>query len=200
MTKLSEKREFALFRKPPLLLTESRSEFDDFQASFQQAIMPRGAIEHIYFDDIVASTWEILRFRRSKTAIINSAFQKALLSLLEPHFEDDYLGTASKDLAERWFVDSAARKKVAQLLGRFELDEFAIEAEAIRISLPDLEGIDRLLATAEARRNRAFRNIEDCRASFARTARNASDRVLEANDGVTTLDHEPQLLDNPLQP
>jgi hypothetical protein len=48
-----------------------------------------------------------------------------------------------------------------------KLDEAAIEAEAIRNSLADPEGIDRMLAVAGSRRSRAFRNIEDCRANCA---------------------------------
>ena len=59
--------------------------------------------------------------------------------------------------------------------------------EAIRISSESLEGIDRMLAAAESRRSRAFRNIEDCRASFAKTIRNASDSALQESGEPPTL-------------
>ena len=96
----------------------------------------------------------------------------------------------AKDLSERWFNDPAARTEVIEVLGEFKLDESAIEAEAIRISSASLEGIDRMLAAAESRRSRAFRNIEDCRASFAKTIRTVSDRALQ--EGTEPLTLQPQ--------
>ena len=42
-------------------------------------------------------------------------------------------------LALGWFTDDETKKKVSEILVRFGLDEFDIEAEAIRQSLPDLE-------------------------------------------------------------
>ena len=105
------------------------------------------------------------------------AFKKALRALLETLLNYNY--SRAEDLAKRWFNDPAARTEVVEILGKFKLDESAIEAEAIRISSASLEGIDRMLAAAELRRSRAFRNIEDCRASFAKTIRTVSDRALQ---------------------
>ena len=145
----------------------------------------RAIVEQIYFDDIVASVWEIRRLRRCKTAIMNIAFKEALRALLEPQL--DYDDDRVNDLAERWFNDPAARAEVVEVLGELKLDESAIEAEAIRISSASLEGIDRMLAAAESRRTRAFRNIEDCRVSFAKTIRTVSDRALQESNEPLTL-------------
>ena len=180
-----QKHSNTLRSKPPLLLTESQSEFDDLAARFRKEILPRGIVEQIYFDDIIASVWEILRLRRCKTVIVNIAFKQALHALLDAQLGYDYF--RAKDLAERWFNDPAARTEVVEVLGEFKLDESAIEAEAIRISSASLEGIDRMLAAAESRRSRAFRNIEDCRASFAKTIRTVSDRALQESTEPLTL-------------
>jgi hypothetical protein len=59
-----QKHSHSFRSKPPLLLTESQSEFDDLEARFRKEILPRGIVEQIYFDDIIASVWEILRLRR----------------------------------------------------------------------------------------------------------------------------------------
>ena len=115
-----QKHSHSLRSKPPLLLTESQSEFDDLEARFRKEILPRGIVEQIYFDDIIASVWEILRLRRCKTVIVNIAFKKALRALLEPQL--DYIDRA-KDLAERWFNDRAARTEVVEVLGELKLDE-----------------------------------------------------------------------------
>jgi len=145
----------------------------------------RGTIKQIYFEDIIASVWEILRLRRCKTAIVNIAFKQAVRALLYTQLDYDY--AQSNDLVERWFNDPAARTEVVEILGELKLDESAIEAEAIRISSASLEGIDRMLAAAESRRSRAFRNIEDCRASFAKTIRTVSDRALQESPEPLTL-------------
>src|SRR5262249_23526327 len=54
------------------------------------------------------------------------------------------------------FTDKEAKNQVSELLGRFDLDESAIEAEAIRRSSADLELLDRMLASLETRRNKAL--------------------------------------------
>jgi len=171
--------------RSPLLLTESQSEFDDLEARFRKEILPRGIVEQIYFEDIIASVWEILRLRRCKTAIVNIAFKQAVRALLYTQLDYDY--NQAEDLAERWLNDPAARTEVVEVLGELKLDESAIEAEAIRISSASLEDIDRMLAAAESRRSRAFRNIEDCRASFAKTIRTVSDRALQESTEPLTL-------------
>jgi hypothetical protein len=84
-----QKHSHTLRSKPPLLLTESQSEFDDLAASFRNEILPRGTIEQIYFDDIIESVWEILRLRRCKTAIVNIAFKQAVRALLNTQLEYD---------------------------------------------------------------------------------------------------------------
>ena len=134
-----QKHSHSFRSKPPLLLTESQSDFDDLEASFRKEIVPRGIVEQTYFEDIIASVWEILRLRRCKTAIVNIAFKRALRALLGTQLDYDY--DQAKDLSERWFNDPAARTEVGEILGELKLDESAIEAEAIRISSSSLEGM-----------------------------------------------------------
>src|SRR5436853_5316923 len=77
------RNELALLPKLPLLITESADEFDALRDAFKQEIKPRGIIEHMYVHDICAIVWEILRLRRCKVIIINSAFRNALQNLLK---------------------------------------------------------------------------------------------------------------------
>src|SRR5881396_2016157 len=76
------RNETALLPKLPLLITESADEFDALRDAFEREIKPRGIIEHMYVHDISAIVWEILRLRRCKVVIINSAFRSALEGLL----------------------------------------------------------------------------------------------------------------------
>lgn len=83
------------------------------------------------------------------------------------------------DLAVKWFIDKAAKQQVADLLALRGLDESAIEAQVLRLMHWQLELIDRLLASAEARRIKALRSIAEYRVSFAKRLRDGSDRVIE---------------------
>lgn len=168
----------SMLSQPALLLTESKEDYQVLQKNLEREIMPRNFIEIMYVGDIVALTWEILRLRRCKAGIINAAFRVALQNLLEPHFgifEPD----GASVLADSWFTDSDSQKKVAEILRKVKLDEFAVEAEAVRLSSTDLELIDRMMSAYESRRNKALRNIEDYRVGFAQQVRDSSDRVLK---------------------
>ena len=65
------------------------------------------------------------------------------------------------------------------MLREFQLDELAIEAEAMRSVAADLEQLDRLLASLESRRNKALRCIADYRSDLAQRLRKSGDRIIE---------------------
>jgi hypothetical protein len=204
MSRRSGGNELALLAKPSLLITESADEFDALHKALEQDIKPRGVIEHIFVADISSIIWEILRLRRCQAAIINAAFCTALEQLLErllrSQSEDLTRDEAkalrrvwrpyedAKALAPAWFTDREARKEVAQILGQFQLDESAIEAEAIRTVSADLEQLDRMLTSLESRRNKALRCIGEYRDSLARQLRESADRIIAGKD-VLRLEH-----------
>jgi len=176
--------QLALLPASPLLITESLDQFDQVRDAFDQELRPRGIIEQMYVADIAYLTWEILRLRRCKAGIINSAFRAALEKLLQELLRKPSQPTAFVEvdagiLAQAWFSDPAAKERVLELLSEFQLDESVIEAEAVRGSGDDLEQLDRLLASLELRRNKASRYITDYRGGFARQVRESSDRLIE---------------------
>jgi hypothetical protein len=177
-----------LISKPALTITESADDYDSLAKSFEQEIKPRGFIEQLYVAEISAIVWETLRLRRSKMATINAAFRGALNNLLVQFLKNpDEMAPPyreAKVLAFEWFTDPNAKQQVAEILKRFHLDETAIEAEAIRSVATDLELLDRMLTSLEARRNRALRSILDYRANFAEKVREVSDRTINAEPVV----------------
>jgi hypothetical protein len=82
-------------------------------------------------------------------------------------------------LAREWFSDPDIKKKVAGALREIELDEAAVEAEAIRKSAADLERIDRLLASSEVRRDRALLCVARYRGDLGALMRETSNRMIE---------------------
>src|SRR5262249_25268560 len=184
--------ELTLLPKLPLLITEPADEFDALRDAFEQEIKPQGIIEQMYVHDISSIVWEILRLRRCKAVIINAAFRRALQSLLKQllrqpgQYEYDVQDEAEA-LAHAWFTDQEAKKQVSEILARFDLDESAIEAEAIRSSSSDLELLDRMLTSLESRRNKALGCVAAFRASLAQQLRESADRIID-DKGVLRLE------------
>ena len=178
-----------LLPKVSLLITESADEFDALRDAFEREIKPRGIIEQMYVHDISSIVWEILRLRRCKVVIINSAFRSALQNLLKQllrqpgqYDHDTQLRKQAEALAQAWFTDQEAKKQVSEILSQFELDESAIEAEAIRKSSSDLELLDRMLTSLESRRNKALGCVAEYRASLAQQLRDSADRIIDGKD------------------
>src|SRR6516165_6700498 len=185
------RNELALLPKLPLLITESADEFDALRDAFEREIKPRGIIERMYVHDICSIVWEILRLRRCKVIIINSAFRSALENLLvqlrQPGQQDFQARDPARELAQAWLTDKEAKNQVSELLSRFDLDESAIEAEAIRKSSSDLELLDRMLTSLESRRNKALGCVAEYRASLAHQLRESADRIIDGK-GVLRLE------------
>jgi len=176
-----------LLPKPPLLITESASEFDALRDALEREIKPHGIIEEIYVADISCLVFEILRLRRCKAIIVNSNFRAALEHLLvqflkEPGQYSYEVEPHAKDLAQRWFADADARKEVSEILNRFHLDESAIEAEAIRQSSSDVDSLDRMLNSLESRRDKSLRYVAEYRETFGRQLRESTDRIIEGKE------------------
>jgi hypothetical protein len=191
---MRRRNELTLLPKLPLLITESADEFDALRDAFEQEIKPRGIIEQMYVHDICSIVWEILRLRRCKVVIINSAFRGALEDLLERLLRepgqlsyDGRLRIKAQALAHLWFVDKEAKKEVSEILSEFGLDESAIEAEAIRKSSSHLELLDRMLTSLESRRDKALGCVAQYRASLAHQLRESADRIIDGN-GVLRLE------------
>jgi hypothetical protein len=177
---------------PPVLQSESASEQAEICRALEQDIRrPIGIIEKMHVADVAAITFEILRLRRSQTGIINTSFRTALESLIAelqrrprnvPYQDGRYgpPGEPARALALKWFTDKQGKKQVLELLSQFGLDESAIEAEAIRSCLTDLERIEGLLASLELRRTRALWFVAQYRENLARQLKESSDRIIEA--------------------
>jgi hypothetical protein len=191
---MRRRNELTLLPKLPLLITEAADEFDALQDAFEREIKPRGIIEQMYVHDICSIVWEILRLRRCKVVIINSAFRSALEDLLErllrepgQYSYDGRLRIKAQALAHLWFIDKEAKKEVSEILSEFGLDESAIEVEAIRKSSSHLELLDRMLTSLESRRNKALGCVAEYRASLAHQLRESADRIIDGK-GVLRLE------------
>jgi hypothetical protein len=181
------------YTRANVLRTESKEDFSELLADFTQDIGPTNSIERTYVQDLVCYTWDIMRYRRIKTGLLNNALMKALTLILyriqlppstqmlpERH-------NAAAGLAYEWLSLEEAKRSVATLLEEAGLDDSAIEAEAYIIAADELENADRMLNSAQAGRDKALRAIAKYRKSFADLLERNSDRVLAADEvsGIT---------------
>jgi hypothetical protein len=181
---MRRRNELTLLPKLPLLITESADEFDVLRNAFEREIKPRGIIEQMYVHDCCSIVWEILRLRRGMAAIINAAFRDALVHVLteclgRPELLQLDVDDQVQTLALAWFKSEQGKKRVAKTLNESGFDEYAIEGEAIRRSSSDLEQLNRMLASLEARRDTALRRIGEYRNGWGRQLRELSDRIIE---------------------
>jgi hypothetical protein len=170
----------ALRSKPPVLRSESADEYTSLHKKLIEEIEPRGPIEAVYVEEITALIWDIQRLRNCKVSVIHQMSRRALESILIQ------LLTINKKikidrLANRWFEDAAAKEEVSAILKRFDLDESAIEAEAIKLASDHLEWLDKALVLASSRLDKSLRFIKSYRVGFADDVRRQTDRLLMAD-------------------
>jgi hypothetical protein len=171
-----------------VLRTESKADLAKIRADISQDIEPTDFIEREYVQDVVYHTWEIMRYHRVITGILNNALREALARILnEILFPPSTVmalkcWTASQHLSHGWLLDPESKRRVSTLLKEAGLDESAIEAKAYTLVADDLEKANRMLNSAREGRDKALRSIAKYRKSLAVQLRRNSDRVLAADE------------------
>jgi hypothetical protein len=204
-----------LLGPPPLLEGEDVAAFNDLLARVSAAVRPADILEEMWLREYIDLAWEVLRYRRLKAALINSevclGLAQQLTRLIRVRLTSPCKGevgaqsapgggdTASDEqpppsayaLAERFMArDPQAIEEVEALLASAGqgLDEALARALACRIS--DVERIDRMIASAETRRNGVLRELERHRATLGAELRRVI-REAEAAQGVEDAVFEP---------
>jgi hypothetical protein len=168
--------EVDVFGPPPLINGEDPTTYEAFLRRVSVAVRPRDVIEEILVRDVIDLSWEVLRSRRLKASFSRAAEYKGVEKAIEPLAEYPF----SEALSELWAKrEPEAIEEVNCLLAKSGLTIDAVAGQTLVLHLDEVERIDRLLATAEARRNNALHEIDRHRASSGATLRTA---VEEAED------------------
>ena len=162
----------------PLLPGEQEAEYATHVARIIAAAQPRDAIEDLLTRDVIDLSWEVLRLRRLKAGLLRGATSSRIYQVMcRLGYEDEYAG----QLAANWAAGKkAAQKEVAGALRKAQLTMEDVMAETLEGKIDSFERFDRLLASSEARRNNALREIERHRAAFGAAMRQAIDEVQDA--------------------
>jgi hypothetical protein len=176
VSKMTKKDPPELSLQFPVLQTESADEFERFRAAYDKEIEPCGIIERQVVDELIELGWEIRRYSRAKTDLINSEFPRAIQNLLRRLFERSTI--EANRLAQQWFTDEGAKKRVLEQLERFKLDEAAIATEAIRLCGSELHQIDQILASLQWRYKKALRFLAKLRGGLGQQLHANLERIM----------------------
>jgi hypothetical protein len=158
----------------PLLMGEGEADYAEIAGRIVGATRPGDALEELLLRDVIDLTWEILRLRRVKIGMLRASMGAGVGAVL---------GAISypypqRETLEDWEAgDAGARKKVDAILGKAGLTIGEATAKTLEIKIDVFERIDRMLASAEARRNNALREIDRHRQTTGVAARKALDQV-----------------------
>jgi hypothetical protein len=167
----------ALFGPAPLFEGEDTAAYDELLVRISGAVKPADIFEEIWVRDIVDLVWEALRLRRLKANLMTATAYRGLEQILKP-----LVGCLEEEhLAKAWAArDQNAIKRVDKLLASAGLTMDAVMAQTLSISLDDIERIDRMIATAEVRRNAILREVDRHRTTWGQELRRAAQQAEEA--------------------
>jgi len=176
----TEPARLSCFGPAPLFDGEDSAGYDELLARVSGAIKPADIIEEIWIRDIVGLTWEALRLRRARTALLAANRYVGVKRVLMP-----LCGTEAYDLSEQWARrEGEAIAAVDRHLATAGLTMDAVMAETMSVEIELVEKMDRMIASAEIRRNATLREIERRRSEFAARLRQTTqdrDNVEEAS-------------------
>jgi hypothetical protein len=164
----------------PLLLGEAEADYLGVAARIVAVAQPKDAIEEFLTRDVVDLTWEILRLRRSKGGLLRAAASKGVHRILSTIGYGPDISSVD-DFAAKWASGNAgSRRQFEEMLKKAGFTMGEVVAEAFAEVIDPFERIDRLVASAEARRNNALREIDRHREALGAAVRRGLDEVQDA--------------------
>jgi hypothetical protein len=162
----------------PLLPGEQEAEYATHVARIVSVAESRDAIEEILTRDAIDLTWEILRLRRMKVGLLRASMGSAIEGVMRSL---GYNPVSASEIAVGWAAgEKSAKNEVADALQKAQLTIEDVMAKTLEGEIDSFERFDRILASSEARRNNALREIDRHRAALGGAVRHAIDEVQDA--------------------
>jgi hypothetical protein len=182
--KLRRREKPSLFGPPALFEGEDAAAYEKLLERFTADSKPEDVFDEMWVRDLVDLTWETRRLRRLKAHLLTCVMRDNLSPIFEPiniveKGSDREL--SADEIAELWVArDPLAIEEVNQQLSSKGLTLEHVAALAFSARIEDFERIDRMITSAEARRNDALRELERHRETLARALRQTNGNVVEA--------------------
>ena len=160
---------------PPLFEGEDTAAYDELLSRISGAVKPTDILEEIWVRDVVDLVWEAVRLRRLKAGLITATAYRGVEQILTPLVEDYF---DRDNLTQGWAKrQKRAIKRVDNLLASAGLTMYEVQARTLSDNLNDIERIDRMIASAEARRNAILREVERHRATWGQDLRRTAQQA-----------------------
>jgi hypothetical protein len=166
----------------PVLPGENQSLYDQMARRIVKEAKPRDSIEELLIRDVIDLAWEVLRLRRLKVGVLRASMAIGVKIVLDELGHSPLLEFGrNQKLGQRWAAgDEAVRTEVGAALNRAGLTIDDVTAKTAEEKIDTLERLDRMLASAEARRNNALRELDHHREALGGAARGAIDEIEDA--------------------
>jgi hypothetical protein len=161
--------------RAPLIPGDDSSGYDTLLARVSGAVRPGDLLEEAWVRDVVDLIWEAVRLRRLKAALMTACADEGMQKVLAGLGVDLPI-----HLSKRWAArELDAVGKVDALLAAAGLGMDHVMAQTLRTRIAEIERIDRMIASAEARRAATLREIAHHRERFAASLRGAAKDAIE---------------------
>jgi hypothetical protein len=183
-----------IFGAAPLIYGEDPATYQALLVKVAAATAPQDILEEIWVREMVDLLWETLRLRRLKASLLDSSMADGLEDILTSLGGRSFgFSLEDRSLVEAWANgDAGSRKSVVQRLAKAGLSMDAVVAAALSKKLDEFERIDRMIASAEARRNNTLREIDRHRTTLGAALRAA----MEEPEDAAFIDAETGLVAN----
>jgi hypothetical protein len=156
----------ALLGARPLIRGEDAASYDALLARICGTLRPSDSLEEIWIRDVVDLVWETFRLRRIKANLLTYRTQSQIRGKLIGGFDN------ADEMACSWATgDEAEAKEVEEALLSVGSSLETAMALSVWAMLDEVERLDRMLVSVEARRSAALRELDYHRGPLARKLR-----------------------------
>jgi hypothetical protein len=158
----------ALLGARPLIRGEDAAGYDGLLARICGTLRPSDSLEEIWIRDVVDLVWETFRLRRIKANLLTYRTQSEIRGKLIGGFDN------ADEMACSWATgDEAEAKEMEKALLSVGSSLETAMALSVWAMLNEVERLDRMLVSVEARRSAALRELDYHRGPLARKLRRA---------------------------
>lgn len=165
------------FGMPTLLRGEDAKALHKLSDRINKTVKPVDALEEMWVADVVHLQWELQRLQESKAQLIHVKREEGIREVLTA-----LIGgvKAAGLLAGRKVGLDEAQENIERIFNAGEVTPKTIVAQTMVLYLDEIERLDRMILSAEVRRNNAIREIRFHRDALARNLRRACEEVEDA--------------------
>ncbi|HEY1543179.1 MAG TPA: hypothetical protein VGG01_12280 [Xanthobacteraceae bacterium] len=180
---------------PPLIRDDTAGPYAALFAHIIAEVKPRGIVEHIWVRDFVDLAFEVVRLRSLKADLLTAGANEGLRNVLRDIGADDYFG-----LAKRWYArEPDAVAAVEAALAAAGLGFGVVRAQALALRIGEVEATDRMIRSAEARRDEMLRQLFRHQAELAERLRRAAAAQAEIDAQIDARVHDIEIVPAPVQ-